>query len=79
MFLWFQKMCHIGLGFLGLNCLGSVFYKSTVYSGDDINDIECLKNVKYTWCPVDADSQVIPYCNIVSSKKEERVLFPIYY
>lgn len=41
---------------------------NTAYIGDDINDLEILKNVGFSACPNDAMEEVKKICNFVSSK-----------
>lgn len=41
----------------------------TIYIGDDINDIEVMKRVKYCACPIDAANEVKEISNIISSKE----------
>ncbi|MBR3229508.1 MAG: HAD-IIIA family hydrolase [Bacilli bacterium] len=41
---------------------------NAAYIGDDINDLEILKNVGFSACPNDAMEEVKKICNFVSSK-----------
>lgn len=41
-------------------------YSQILYVGDDINDLEVLKKVKYSCCPFDAQKQVKQICQYIS-------------
>lgn len=41
----------------------------TLFIGDDINDYNAMKYVKFSACPSDASSDIINICNYVSRKK----------
>ena len=38
------------------------------YMGDDLNDLDCLKQSGLAGCPKDAAEEIIPYCDFVSAK-----------
>lgn len=40
-----------------------------IYIGDDINDLQCLTNVGFSACPVDATAEVRDAVNYISTKK----------
>lgn len=42
--------------------------QNIAYIGDDINDLEILKNVGFSACPKDAQKEVKRICNYISSK-----------
>lgn len=42
--------------------------ENVAYIGDDINDLEVLKNVGFSACPNDAMNKVKKICNFISSK-----------
>ena len=39
---------------------------NVMYIGDDINDLEIIRSVKYSACPADAANEVINVCTFVS-------------
>ena len=46
----------------------SISLKETVYIGDDLNDIECMKLVGICACPCDAANEVKNICTYVAEK-----------
>jgi len=38
------------------------------YIGDDLNDLECLKYVKHSFCPKDAHPEIKKVCNVLNYK-----------
>ena len=42
--------------------------EEVLYMGDDIPDIECLKYVGFSCCPIDASTDVIEICDYISNK-----------
>lgn len=46
----------------------NITLNEVMYIGDDINDIEIMKKVGYTACPVDAVDEIRKISNIISSK-----------
>ena len=43
-------------------------FDEVMYIGDDINDIEIMRKVRYSACPIDAVNEVKEISNIISSK-----------
>lgn len=63
--------CYLGIKdkMVVLNKLCSelnISYNETGFIGDDINDIECMKSVGYSACPVDAQQEVKSVSSYVS-------------
>lgn len=54
---------------LELCTLYNVDIKDVVYIGDDLNDIEALKNVGLSCCPADANEKVKAVCKYITKAK----------
>lgn len=54
---------------LELCALHNVDIKDVVYIGDDLNDIEALKNVGFSCCPADANDKVKAICKYIAKAK----------
>ncbi|MCI8333343.1 MAG: HAD hydrolase family protein [Lachnospiraceae bacterium] len=44
-------------------------FENVAYIGDDINDLECMRECAYTGCPIDAVEEIRQLCQFVSTKK----------
>jgi 3-deoxy-D-manno-octulosonate 8-phosphate phosphatase (KDO 8-P phosphatase) len=44
-------------------------YNTVAYIGDDLNDLDCIKAVKYSGCPIDANKAVKKHSYFISKKK----------
>ena len=49
--------------------LHNVDIKNVVYIGDDLNDIEALKHVGFSFCPADANDKVKAVCRYITKSK----------
>lgn len=47
----------------------NITLENVAYMGDDLNDIEVMKNIKLVGCPNDATDEVKKYVNIICKKK----------
>lgn len=47
----------------------SILPEDTMYIGDDINDLECMKIVSLKACPADAAKEIKNICDYVSQKE----------
>ena len=67
--------CHQGLGHSKLETLtawcdeNQLNLQNIIYVGNDINDIECMKNVGCAVAPSDAVHEVKPYAHIILTNK----------
>lgn len=47
----------------------NVSCKEITYIGDDVNDLEIMKRVGYSFAPADASDEVLKFANYICSKK----------